>query len=83
MLDGLRVGDNGGVENGFVVDLAGRVRFFDNAINRRTLRARGLLTQLLKGFFKPINPFVVSPRWAFSHAIGSRLVAFSIIFGSD
>ena len=59
VLDGLRVGDNGGVQNRLVLDLpSGLVRFLDDAVDRRTLRPAGLLAELLEDLLKPFDLFV-------------------------
>ncbi|MDB5610349.1 MAG: hypothetical protein JWP25_7249 [Bradyrhizobium sp.] len=85
MLDDVRVRNDRGVQHGLVLDLGGRlVGLLDDAVDRRTLRPAGLLAEFLEDLLKPLDPLVgLFPRWPFSPATRSRLVAFSIILGSD
>jgi hypothetical protein len=83
VLDGLRIGDDGGVQHGFVFDVArGFVRFLDDAVDGRAPGPAGLLAELLENLLKPFDLFVGSSRWFLRPVTRSRLVALSIIFGS-
>src|SRR5262245_10163274 len=56
VLDGLRSGDQRRIENGLVFNLAGYFfRFFENAVDGRTVDLLLLTSVQLEHFFKPRN----------------------------
>ena len=84
VLDGLGVGDDSGIEHRLVFDFARRlIGLLDDAVDRWTLRSARLLAELLEGLLKALDLLVGFLKMGFSPATRSRLVAFSIIFGSD
>jgi hypothetical protein len=57
--DGLRIGDDGRVQHGLVLDLAcGLVGLLDDAVDRGALRPAGLLAELFEHLLKPLDLFV-------------------------
>ena len=84
VLDGLRVRDDGGVQHCLILDLASRlVGLLIDAVDRWTLRPAGLLAELLEDLLKPLDLLVGLFQMSLTPATRSRLVAFSIILGSD
>ena len=59
VLDSLRICDDGGVQHGLVLDLAGRlVGLFDDAVDRRTLGPAGLFAELFEDLLKSLDLLV-------------------------
>jgi len=57
VLDGLSRSDDGGIEYGLVLDLAGDlVGFLDDSVDGRTLRPAGFLAELFERLLKPLGP---------------------------
>jgi hypothetical protein len=59
VLDGLSGGDDGCIEYGLVLDLAGDlVGLLDDSVDGRTLRAAGFLAKLFERLLKPLDLLV-------------------------
>ena len=59
MLDRLRIRDDRGIENRLVVDFTGGlVRFLDQAVDRRAVRAVRLLAELREDLLQPLDLLV-------------------------
>ena len=59
MLDSLRVCNDGGVQHGLVLDLAGRlVGLLDDAVDRRTLGPAGLFAKLFEDLLESLDLLV-------------------------
>ena len=82
MLDRLCRGDESSIENRFFLDLAGDfIGFLEDAVDRRTIDALGLLARQLKNLFQALYVILCLAQVSLETLLELRIAGFSTISG--